>query len=179
MKRRARSRAEAGAVATRRGFDFERWIVKYIFAPAIKGGLFQRVDRQHPSMAPAGFAAGKVPLYVMAQKSGADWIALVCASARCSCAYVALEAKSVDGDSLGLSGIADHQIEHLNDAALQRQGSILLVYFSASAAGYAIPWARAPWTTTARGSSIRKDSLPDAWRLGGWTVLKELLCQPT
>lgn len=177
MNRRPRSRAAAGAIATRRGSDFEQWLAKNIFAPAIRGGLFCRVDRQHPDMAPAGVAGGKVPLFVMAAKSGADWIALVCAAAGCSCAYVALEAKSVSGDALALSALADHQIEHLNAAALQRQGALLLVYFSAEAIAYAIPWARAPWTTTGRGSSIRKSSLPTAWRLGGWTVLKELLCQ--
>jgi len=140
-----------------------------------------RWDRQHPAMVPArtGAAADGArfrPLFAMGAKAGADWIALAHPEAGVV-PYWAIEAKAIEGDSLGVSKIADHQIEHLNQSVKAEQGALLFVKFVAEdgiSEEFAVPWRFAPWRKSGNGYGMAKSELED-WRLLGVDSLRKAM----
>ncbi len=170
----ATSRAAAGRIGRQRGADFEDYIEKHLFEPAVKNGLFVRVDRQNPKTKPAySRRVGKgQPLFYTAGKSGVDWIALLAPGH--GMAYVAIEAKSVASQSLSLTAIDQHQLIHLNDAARVEQGALLLVNFLNTGI-YAVPWRFAPFKAHGPGHGIHIRDLAQGWRVESWQSLGDVL----
>jgi hypothetical protein len=76
-------------------------------------GIFKRIDKLNPDHAAAGKIKGRT-VFSPTERSGADWIAL--GGIHCRWQYIAIEAKSVDGDSLGRSALTDEQVAHLQAA---------------------------------------------------------------
>lgn len=140
-----------------------------------------RWDRQHPSMVPARTGAAPDgarfrPLFAMGAKAGADWIALAHPEAALE-PYWAFEAKAIEGESLGVSKIADHQIEHLNDAVKAKQGALLFVKFVADdgiGEAFSVPWRFAPWRKSGSGYGLAKSDLEN-WRLLGVDSLRKAM----
>lgn len=170
-----RSREDAGALGQKRGRAFEKFLDEHLLGPAVKNGLFLRVDRQHPDMAPTNQTASNGSrLFVLRKRSACDWILLLPKGA--PVAYCALEAKAIDGESLPLSAIADHQVEHLNHADDAGQAAILLVqFFCPLPEVYGVPWREAPWKPSGNGHSMRRGDLSETWRVRNWQCLGRVL----
>lgn len=169
---------DAGRIGRQRGEDFEDYVEKHLLEPAVRNGLFVRVDRQNPKTKPAyGRGAGKgQPLFYTAGKAGVDWIALLALGY--PVVYAAVEAKAISGDSLPLTALDDHQMIHLNDAARVGQGSILLVNFINQGI-YAVPWRVAPFKQHGPGHGMHLRDLHPSWRVENWQTLGAVLgCAP-
>ena len=139
---------------------------------SVKAGVLKRWDRQHPIMVPA-HVRGPIPLFRMGGHSGTDWIALADPTSGLP-PYWAIEAKAIEGDSLGVSKLAKHQIQHLNACAEINQGALLLVRFLSTdgwGEEFAVPWRYAPWRRNGAGMGLHKDDVLH-WRVTGVEALK-------
>jgi len=170
-----RTNSAAHSFSTKRGKAFEKHLEDNIFKAALLNGLFVRIDRQHPMMVPAKGPPREGPaLFMMGKRSGVDYIALLPKGS--PFAYLALEAKAVEGETMALSALAEHQITHLNQAVEQGQGALLLAqFFTPLPEVYAVPWHIAPWKRSGNGASMRREELVDAWRLRNWLCLKRVI----
>ncbi len=166
-----RSKQDAGDASQKRGRAFEKYLEEHIFGPAKNNGFFQRIDRQHPDMAPTHYTTpNNGRLFLLKRRAACDWIALLPKGA--PAAYAAIEAKAIEGESLPLSALADHQTEHLNDADKADQVALLLVqFFCPLPEVYAVPWRQAPWKGVGGGYSMRREDLSETWRLRNWQGL--------
>ena len=161
-------------LATQRGREFEKWVEK-LLDRAVSQGILKRWDRQHPEMVPAR-VPGVRPMFVMGKSSGVDWIALASPSQPFP-PYWAIEAKAVEGNSLGSSNIAPHQIAALNETVEAGQGGLLMVKFVTEdgwGEEYAVPWKYAPWRKNGNGLGLHQEDVI-RWRVTGVDSLKEAM----
>lgn len=171
------SRSDAGRIGQKRGAVFEKYLREHIFAPALVNKLFLRLDRQHPDMIPMRSqrsGEGGPPLFRLGKRAGIDWIALLPKGSLA--AYLAIEAKSIEGEALPLARLENHQVEHLNQALEAGQQAILMVQFLCPLPEvYAVPWQAAPWRKVGQGHSMARAELLDVWRVRNWNCLKRVL----
>lgn len=173
-QRRAADRVR-GRISDRRGRNLENYLDQHILGPAQKNGLFLRIDRQHPKMAPTALRApdGR-PLFALGAASGADWIALLPKGA--PFAYLPIEAKATEGETLLLSAFTDQQVKHLNAAMDAGQDGLVLVQFTKPLPEtFAIRWSQVPWRKSGAGYSLPRIELSDTWRLRSWQCLGRVL----
>jgi hypothetical protein len=170
------TRSNAGRLGQKRGAVFEKYLREHLFAPALVNKLFLRIDRQHPDMIPTRTSSGEQgpPLFRLGKRAGSDWIVLM--PKGCPFAYLAIEAKSIEGETLPLAKLENHQIEHLNQSIDAGQQSLLMVQFLCPLPEvYAVPWGLAPWRKMAQGHSLARAQLSENWRVRNWRCLSRVL----
>jgi len=170
MKKTSAVRRLAGKKAKSSGDDFEDFLKKHVFPGMLRTGWFKRMDKLNPGHAVAGMLKGRA-VFTLTARSGADWVAL--GGNVCKWEYVAIEAKSVDGNSLGKSGLTDEQIAHLQSAHEEGQLGLLLVRFEAGV--YALRWTERLLVRRGNGESVRAEDIDPALKLGPTNSLSKIL----
>lgn len=170
MRKTSAVRRLAGKKAKSSGAEFEKYLVKWVFPEALRCGLFRRIDKLNPDHAAAGKLKGRT-VFAPTARSGADWVAL--GGNICKWEYVAIEAKSVDGNSLGRSGLTDEQIAHLQAAHDEGQLGLLLVRFDAGV--YALRWTESLLVKRPNGESVRAEELDPALKIDAANPLHKIM----
>lgn len=163
-------RRAAGKKAKSSGAEFEKYLGKWVFPEALRSGLFRRIDKLNPDHAAAGKLNGRT-VFSPTARSGADWVAL--GGNICKWEYVAIEAKSVDGNALGRSGLTDEQVAHLQDAHDEGQLGLLLVRFDVGV--YALRWSENLLVKRGVGESVRTADLDPALKIELTNPLHKIL----
>lgn len=143
----------SGRKAHSNGAQFEDYLERVVFAEALRSGYFARVDKQNPTYFATRSRAGVT--FKPRAASGADWIAL--GGPDCKWRYIAIEAKSVVGNSLARSELSDDQALHLQKAIDGNQLGPLIVSFTIGT--FAIKWSEDLFTKSGAGRSLRAESL--------------------
>lgn len=163
-------RRNAGRKAKTSGREFEKFLAKWVFPEVLRTGFFKRIDKLNPEHAATGKIKGRT-VFSPTERSGADWIAL--GGATCPWEYIAIEAKSVDGNALGRSGLTDEQVAHLQSARDTGQLGLLLVRFDVGI--YALRWSESLLVKRPQGESVRADELDPALKIDGRNTLSAIL----
>ena len=163
-------RRASGKKAKSSGAEFEKYLGKLVFPEALRSGLFRRIDKLNPDHAAAGKLNGRT-VFSPTARSGADWVAL--GGNLCKWEYVAIEAKSVDGNALGRSGLTDEQVAHLQDAHDESQLGLLLVRFDVGV--YALRWSENLLVKRGVGESVRTADLDPALKIELTNPLHKIL----
>lgn len=170
MSKTSAVRRLAGKKAKSSGDDFEDFLKKHVFPGMLRTGWFKRIDKLNPGHAVAGMLKGRA-VFTLTARSGADWVAL--GGNICKWEYVAIEAKSVDGNSLGKSGLTDEQIAHLQAAHDEGQLGLLLVRFDAGV--YAMRWTESLLVKRPNGESVRAEELDPALKIDAANPLHKIM----
>ena len=170
MSKTSAVRRLAGKKAKSSGAEFEKYLAKWVFPEALRCGRFKRIDKLNPGHAVAGMLKGRA-VFTLTARSGADWVAL--GGNICKWEYVAIEAKSVDGNSLGKSGLTDEQIAHLQAAHEEGQLGLLLVRFDAGV--YALRWTESLLVKRPNGESVRAEELDPALKIDAANPLHKII----
>jgi len=163
-------RRNAGRKAKTSGTEFEKYLVKWVFPEPLRTGFFKRIDKLNPDHSASGKIKGRT-VFSPTARSGADWVAL--GGIHCRWQYVAIEAKSVNGDSLGRSALTDEQVAHLQAARDENQLGLLLVRFNAGI--YALRWTERLLVKRGNGESVRVEDIDPALKLGPTNSLSRIL----
>lgn len=163
-------RRNAGRKAKTSGNDFEKYLAKWVFPDALRTGFFRRIDKLNPDHSAAGKIKGRT-VFSPTERSGADWIAL--GGGICPWEYIAIEAKSVNGNALGRSGLTDEQVAHLQAARDEGQMGLLLVRFDYGV--YALRWTETLLVKRPQGESVRADELDPALKIDGRNTLSAIM----
>ena len=147
---------QSGSRAKSNGAEFEDYLERVVFKAALDSGYFARIDKQNPTYVASRSRAGVT--FKPRKSSGADWIAM--GGTGCKWGYIAIEAKSVDGDSLARSEFTDEQVKHLQDAEDQGQLGLVIVKFARGI--YVFRWWDDYFKPSGRGRSLGPSDLP-AW----------------
>ena len=164
----------SGRKAHSNGAQFEDYLERVIFAEALRSGYFARVDKQNPTYFATRSRAGVT--FKPRAASGADWIAL--GGPDCKWRYIAIEAKSVDGDSLPRSAISAEQASHLQAATDAGQLGLLLVHYgleTATGLTYAVRWNEKYFHQRGNGRSLPITCIPDTYEISPTRTLAETL----
>jgi len=145
----------SGRKAHNNGAQFEDYLERVIFAEALRSGYFARVDKQNPTYFATRSRAGVT--FKPRAASGADWIAL--GGPDCKWRYVAIEAKSVDGDSLPRSAISAEQAAHLQAATDAGQLAILMIQFGSGSRITAVSWKEERFHRRGNGFSLQAENI--------------------
>ena len=145
----------SGRKAHSHGAQFEDYLERVIFAEALRSGYFARVDKQNPTYFATRSRAGVT--FKPRAASGADWIAL--GGPDCKWRYIAIEAKSVDGDSLPRSAISAEQTAHLQAATDAGQLAILMIQFGSGSRTTAVRWKEERFHRRGNGFSLQAESI--------------------
>ena len=163
-------RRAAGKKAKSSGDDFEDYLAKWVFPAMLRTGYFKRIDKLNPDYVATGKMKGRA-VFSPTKRSGADWIAM--GGNLCKWEYVAIEAKSVDGNALGRSGLTDEQVAHLQDAHDEGQLGLLLVRFDIGV--YALRWSENLLVKRGVGESVRTADLDPALKIELTNPLHKIL----
>ena len=147
---------QSGARAKSNGGEFEKYLEDVVFKAALDSGYFARIDKQNPTYVASRNRAGVT--FKPRAASGTDWIAL--GGPDCKWRYIAIEAKSVDGDSLPRSAISAEQTAHLQAATDAGQLAILMIQFgSGSRRTTAVRWKEERFHRRGNGFSLQAESI--------------------
>lgn len=163
-------RRNAGKKAKNSGDDFEEYLAKWVFPGMLRSGFFKRIDKLNPDYVATGKLKGRA-VFSPTKRSGADWVAL--GGNLCKWEYIAIEAKSVDGNSLGKSGLTDEQIAHLQAARDEGQMGLLLVRFDAGV--YALRWTESLLVKRSQGESVRVEDIDPALKIDAANPLSKIM----
>ena len=130
----------SGRKAHSNGAALEKYLENIHFREAVAAGYFLHWAKQNPSY------HGKQT----------KWIVL--GSRKCQWPYIAIEAKSVVGNSLARSELSDDQALHLQKAMDGNQLGLLIVSFTIGT--FAVRWSEDLFTKSGAGRSLKADSLP-------------------
>jgi len=164
---------QSGRKAHSNGAQFEDYLERVIFAEALRSGYFARVDKQNPTYFATRSRAGVT--FKPRAASGADWIAL--GGLQCKWSYIAIEAKSVDGDSLPRSAISSEQAAHLQATTDAGQLGLILVRFSLGTPHgltYAIRWSESYFTQRGNGRSLMIENIPRSYEISNSRTLQDV-----
>ncbi len=145
---------QSGARAKSNGAEFEDYLDRVVFKAALDRGYFARIDKLNPTYVAVRNRAGVT--FKPKARSGADWIAL--GGRQCQWSYIAIEAKSVDGDALPRSAILAEQSAHLEAAERSGQLGILIIRFNGlKAQTYVVRWCEQLFRKRGNGHSLHLD----------------------
>jgi len=145
---------QSGARAKSNGAALEKYLENIHFREAVNAGYFLHWAKQNPSYYGKQTRSGVV--FMPHKASGADWIVL--GGRKCQWPYIAIEAKSVAGNSLARSELSDDQALHLQKAMDGNQLGLLIVSFTIGT--FAVKWSEDLFTKSGAGRSLRAESLP-------------------
>ena len=147
----------SGRKAHSNGADFEKYLEDVIFKAALDSGYFARIDKQNPTYVATRSRAGVT--FKPKARSGADWIAL--GGPQCKWSYIAIEAKSVEGNALPRSAISDEQAAHLEAVTNCGQLAVLVIQFRSgpTSAICAAHWKEERFHRRGNGFSLQEGSL--------------------
>ena len=164
----------SGRKAHSHGADFEKYLEDVVFKAALDSGYFARVDKQNPTYFATRSRAGVT--FKPRAASGADWIAL--GGPDCKWRYIAIEAKSVDGDSLPRSAISAEQAAHLQAATDAGQLGLLLIHYgleTPTGLTYAVRWNEKYFHQRGNGRSLPITCIPATYEVSKTKTLAETL----
>ena len=144
----------SGRKAHSNGAALEKYLENIHFREAVAAGYFLHWAKQNPSYHGKQTKSGV--MFMPHKASGADWIVL--GSRKCQWPYIAIEAKSVVGNSLARSELSDDQALHLQKAMDGNQLGLLIVSFTIGT--FAVRWSEDLFTKSGAGRSLKADSLP-------------------
>jgi penicillin-binding protein-related factor A (putative recombinase) len=164
----------SGRKAHSHGAEFEDYLERVVFKAALDSGYFARIDKQNPTYVASRSRAGVT--FKPKARSGADWIAL--GGPQCKWSYIAIEAKSVDGDSLPRSAISTEQAAHLQAATDAGQLGLLLIHYrleTPTGLTYAVRWNEKYFYQRGNGRSLPITCIPDTYEVSQIKTLAETL----
>ena len=144
----------SGRKAHSNGAALEKYLENIHFREAVAAGYFLHWAKQNPSYHGKQTKSGV--MFMPHKASGADWIVL--GGRKCQWPYIAIEAKSVVGNSLARSELSDDQALHLQKAMDGNQLGLLVVSFTIGT--FAVRWSEDLFTKSGAGRSLKADSLP-------------------